>query len=327
MREMALMLVGSERGIVFLGQLAMSHPQASSLRQLAKWISTAAGCRINLLPHGGNPVGAWRAGAVPHRGPGGKAEEPGMNVREMLESPRMGYLLWGFEPDFDVSNPALTELALSSADKVLAIASFATGHLADLADVILPLAPLAESEGMMYRLDGGSAQLRPAGRISGQCKPGWKILRRLGEELGLEGFGQVSLLELQTEMEAGLSGEAATGDAPELAAESSAKGLYRFGEIPMYGIDPLCRRSDALQQTVHAQSGFVGLNPADAAALKLKDGTSACVDQGGEKVELTVRISGDVPEDAAWVRSATCATRTLGDSFGPVTVKAAGEKS
>jgi NADH-quinone oxidoreductase subunit G len=239
----------------------------------------------------------------------------------MLENPRKGYLLWDFEPDFDVSSPALAQVALQSAEKVVAVCSFATAHLEELADVNLPLAPLAESEGMLHRLDGQAVQLRPAGNVSGQCKPGWKILRRLGEQLALEGFAQVSLQDLQKEMEALLTGEASIAGLPELSAEKLKKGLFRVGEVPMYSLDALCRRSDALQQTIHAQTAFVGVNHADAQALKIEDGSLVSVDQGGEKIELQVRVSDDVPQGAAWIYSATGNSSHLGDSFGPVSIK------
>jgi NADH-quinone oxidoreductase subunit G len=325
--NLARVLVDGERGVLLLGQLAMSHPQAASLRLLAEWLAATTGYQINLLPHGGNPVGAWRAGAIPHRAAGGTACEAGLNAREMLETPRKAYLLWGFEPDFDVSNPALAESVLAAAEKVIAVTSFATGHLADLADVILPLAPAAQAEGSMLRLDGEMSQIRPAGRPSGACKSGWKILRRLGDELGLDGFDQIDLSGLQAEMNEVCSGEAERADALAASGKTQADGLHRIGEVPMYGLDALCRRSEALQQTVHAQSGFVGLNPTDAGSLNLSDGDKASIDQGGKAIELPVRVSTDVPEGAAWLRSSTCSSRELGDSFGPITVKQNGGDS
>ena len=36
------------------------------------------------------------------------------------------------------------------------------------------------------------------------------------------------------------------------------EGLYRIGEVPMYSVDALCRRSEPLQETVQAQSQFLG---------------------------------------------------------------------
>ena len=319
--EIFRLLIEAELSVLVVGQLGMCHPDAACLRQLAAWIAHATNSRLNLLPHGGNPVGAWLAGAVPHRGPGGEVIEPGLNAREMLQQPRKGYLLWDFEPDFDTSNPSLAQQALGAAEKVVAVASFATKQLAELADVILPLAPWAESEGTVHNLNGEARQIRPAGRISGASKPGWKILRRLGAELGLDGFDQVDLDEIRQQMESALAGVATAEELSELTAKPAAKGLYRVGEVPMYGLDALCRRGDALQQSTHADSAFVGINPADATALKLEDGKAATIDQGGESVELTVRVSNDVPQGAAWVRSSTCSSRELGDSIGLITVR------
>jgi hypothetical protein len=40
-------------------------------------------------------------------------------------------------------------------------------------------------------------------------------------------------------------------------------------------------------------------------------------------VELEVRVSDRVPQGAAWVRSATCATAALGSAVGPIRVEVA----
>ena len=39
--------------------------------------------------------------------------------------------------------------------------------------------------------------------------------------------------------------------------------------------------------------------------------------------EFSVTISERVPEGGAWLRSATCATRKLGQAFGPLSVEVA----
>ncbi len=315
------------RGLVFLGQFAMSHPDAAWLRKLAVYIASASGSDVNILAHGGNPAGAWLAGAVPHRAPGGRDSQPGLNAVQMLEDPRKCYLLWDFEPESDTGNPAQATAAFSNAEKVIAVCSFATDSLREAADIILPLAPLAESEGSLVNLDGSSMNYAPAGKASGEARAGWKILRRLGYELGLEGFNQVSLGELQEQMAAAMQtanpemgydgGEKGNGG---MAFPSHEKGLYRIGELAMYSIDALCRRSEALQQTAQADSGFVGLNPLDAIRLGLTDGGIARVHQGENSVTVEVRFSDQVPEGGAWLRSGTGG---LGQAVAPVIVEVA----
>ncbi len=311
-RDMARRLVGAERGAVIIGQFAMAHPQASWLRQLSAWLAEASGARLNVLPHGGNTTGAEAFGAIPHG-------TDGLDARRMLESPRKAYLLWDFEPDFDVSNPTLAREALEAADTVVAVASLADESLRARADVLLPLAPWPESEGSVFNLEGTRFPLRAAGRRNGDSRPGWKILRRLGEELGLDGFDQVSLEEVQAEMPAVGRDTEAPGWR-ELPPLKETSGMVRAGEVPMYSVDALCRRSDPLQQTVHAKSGFLGLNPADADRLGLSEGGMGRVEQGGGAVELPVRVTGAVPAGAVWVPSGTCSARLLGDAIGAVTV-------
>jgi NADH-quinone oxidoreductase subunit G len=108
-----------------------------------------------------------------------------------------------------------------------------------------------------------------------------------------------------------------------LQSPSREKGLYRIGEVAMYSIDALCRRSQALQQTVQADNRFVGLNPADAARFGLMDGGKARVHQGGNHAELEVRVSDRVPAGGAWVRSATCSSAGLEQAVAPVVVEVA----
>jgi NADH-quinone oxidoreductase subunit G len=109
----------------------------------------------------------------------------------------------------------------------------------------------------------------------------------------------------------------------ELTTIEPGTSLYRVGEVPMYSVDALCRRTTALQQTVHAQNQFVGLNPKDAERLGLFDGGQARVGQGKASVEVEVLVSDAVPTGAAWLRSATCLARELGSATGPVSVDVA----
>ena len=299
----------------------MAHPDAALLRALAAYIADASGSALNVITHGGNSSGAWLTGAVPHRGPGGQAVNTGLNTAAMLESSLKCYVLWGIEPGFDIDNPSRAVGALNGADSVIAVASFATSGLREFADVILPLAPQPESEGSMVNFDGDVLTFAAATKAGGESRPGWKILRRLGGEMGLEGFDQVSLAGVQSDMQKAFEGHQPVTGEWEARRPTSSDGLCRIGELPIYSVDALCRRSQPLQETVHAQSMVLCLNPLDASRQGLDDGDRARVGQGDQQAEFDVRISAVVPEGGAWLRSATCATRMLGSAMAPINVE------
>jgi len=299
-RQLAERLNGAQRGACLLGQFAMAHPHAAWLRSLAAYIAEATGMAVDLLTHGGNSTGAWLAGAVPHRGPGGQPHSGGKNASQMLGSAQRTYLLWGIEPDYDCDDPAQVMQALSDAENVIAVTSFASESLRDVADLILPLAPHAEAEGSMVNLDGETLPFAAAGKALGEARSGWKILRRLGTELGLNGFGQVSLGEAKVQ-----------------------SGLYRIGEVAMYSVDALCRRSAPLQETTQAKSGWIGLNPSDAERLGLTGGAAVRVRQGEQQAHAEVKIDERVPVGGAWLPSATRVARTLGHAVAPLAIEPA----
>lgn len=324
LKAMAKWLVSSERAVVIIGNVAMSHEQAAWLRQLGAFIATASGAGLNVLAQGGNAVGAWLAGAVPQRGAGGAAAvSPGLNARGMLTEPLDTYLLWDFEPDRDTSNPAMTMAALEQAKNVVAVSSFAGESLLAQADIILPLAPWVETGGTHYNLDGAALVADAAGTLSGQSRPGWKILRRLGAEMELDGFDQVNIEALHSEMKGDIDAAQAETADPELDQPAAGRNLHRVGEVSIYAVDALCRRSPPLQDTIHAASNVVRLNGADIRRLGLSNGGKARVQQGELFVEMTVEKSNRVPEGAAWMHGGTEAVAGLGDLSGPINVEVA----
>jgi len=318
---LAQRLLAAGRGLVLLGQSGLSHPDAAWLRSLAAYIATATESSLNILPHGGNATGARLAGAVPKRGPGGVEARSGLNAAQMLETPMNCYLLWGIEPDYDIDNPARAMSALRQAGSVISVVSHASETLREVSDVILPLASQPESEGSVVNLDGSFISFKAAGKAPGEARPGWKILRRLGSEMGLDGFGQLSVENVMEELRSDLDSADPVPGEPELVQPVYENSLYRMGELPMYSIDALCRRSGPLQQTKQARSAFLGLNPADAERLGLADGAMARVRQGEKPVELEVRVSDRVPAGGAWLRSATSVTRELGSAVAPISVE------
>ena len=78
--------------------------------------------------------------------------------------------------------------ALAGAEQVVAFSAYASAAMREVADVILPIALLPESDATLVNVDG-LAQGVPAGaKAPGQARAGWKVLRALGGALQLAGF-------------------------------------------------------------------------------------------------------------------------------------------
>src|SRR5579863_4121057 len=78
-------LMKGERKAVLLGHLALSHPAYADLRAVAAALADAVGAKLGYISEGANMAGAWLAGAVPQRAPGGRSlEKAGRNAQAML---------------------------------------------------------------------------------------------------------------------------------------------------------------------------------------------------------------------------------------------------
>ena len=101
---------------MLLGQIAQRHPRYSDIRALAAALAAITGATLGYLSEGANSVGAALAGALPHRGAGGKAlSRAGRDAQAMIDSPRQAYVLFGIEPGQDLANGARALDALRGA--------------------------------------------------------------------------------------------------------------------------------------------------------------------------------------------------------------------
>ena len=95
--------------------------------------------------------------------------------------------------------------------------------------------------------------------------------------------------------------------------------LVRVGEWPLYRSDALVRNSEALQQSMTADSACIRVHPKTASRLKLKE--SATVSQGNIEITLPLMRDARVALDVVWVDNAMPETVDLGDSFAAITIK------
>ena len=178
-QAIAASLRSGERKAVLLGNAALQHPQASRLLALASWIARHTGASVGVLGEAGNSVGAQLVGALP--GPGG------LNAQQMLSEPMKALLLLNTEPMLDAADASAARRALAASGLVVALTAFKDAA-ADVADVMLPIAPFTETAGTYVNAEGRAQSFHGVVKPMGDSRPGWKVLRVLGNLLGVPGF-------------------------------------------------------------------------------------------------------------------------------------------
>jgi NADH-quinone oxidoreductase subunit G len=308
---------GKDTGI-FLGNLAQHHPRASELHVLAQALADVLGARMGVLGEGANSVGGYLAGAVPFAG--GHA---GMNARQMLAQPRKAYLLLGVEAELDSGDPQHAVAAMKSAELVVAMSPY-QHQAVEYAQVLLPIVPFTETSGTFVNTEGTVQSFADVVSPLGEGRPAWKVLRVLGNLLGLPGFDQDSSEDVLDEalgergdLSARLS-NALRGFSLDALAPEASTGIRRIAEVPVYAADAVVRRASPLQQTRDAKAPAVHMNRALFEQLGLRDGDYVLVRQGEGEAVLGAVIDERLPANCVRLATACPETARLGDMFGEV---------
>jgi NADH-quinone oxidoreductase subunit G len=291
----AIAALKSGAAVVILGEAAATHPQASWLRAIARFIADATGAGYNELPVGANAVGLARLGVVPGNG--------GLDAQAMLAQPRKSYLLYGVEPPHDFADGAAVLKALRGAEQVVAFSAFATETLREVADVILPIALLPETDATLVNVDGLAQGVIAGAKAPGQARPGWKVLRALGGSLQLAGFEFDDIAGLRND----IADRAVVARNSMATRGGTPAGLSRIATWPIYRSDAVLRRATALNAHPLNRAPAVRLNASEAARLGVGDGDQVRIGDAS----LPLRVDAAVPDGAAWIEAAQDLTATL----------------
>lgn len=328
-QAMAKALAHSACATVLLGNFALSHPQAATLRALAQLVADLCGAKLGQLPEA-NAAGAWLAGCVPHRDSAGKTATAGRHARDMLREPLKAYLLLGIEPELDCLDGPAVSTALPEAEFVVMMTTYKPSpyrtRAVEYADVWLPLAPFTETDGTYVNVEGRRQEFAAAVAPLGEARPGWKILRMLGHLLGLAGFAQDSVSDVRRELNlpditpAVSSFPFAVTPAEGMTVPSAGQ-LMRLTEVPMYVVDAVVRRAPALQKTADNPPPAARMSAVQASRLGLKAGDAVQVVTPQGVACLDLVADPRVPEGCVLVPAGYPETAMLG-VYGPVTVRA-----
>jgi NADH-quinone oxidoreductase subunit G len=239
--KIAKSLLKGERKAILLGNGAAHHANASSLLALANWIGEQTGASVGYLTEAANTVGAQLVGAQP--------KVDGKNAAQM-HSGLKALILLGTEPEHDTAAKTAVQ-----ADMVVTLSPFKT-NLA-FSDVLLPISPFTETAGTFINAEGRIQSFHGVVKPLGETRPGWKVLRVLGNMMGLAGFDFDTAQDVAA---AALQGQTGTLSADKLSNKTvAAINLSAPASEPavasIYQLDSLTRRAPALQATADAKAG------------------------------------------------------------------------
>lgn len=299
---------------VVLGGGATFFPNAASVRSIARWLAETVGAEFVELGEA-NSVAGWLAGCVPGRGlRGERLTDNGFNVQQMITQPRRAYLIHGLEPLLDAADGSALCDALNASDVTVAISSYRSA-IEDCADIALPLASFCEQSGTYVNFSGLVQKSRAAATPAGEARPGWKIIRVLGNHLGVSGFEQNSIEQLADEI--GLTGQVelpqtAQGDIALPTNTGPAEGFRRVTDVPPYRTDAVVRRAASLGSTADNPPVAAGLNAEDAEKIGVTAGELVEIASGESVVRLPVSIDARVPRGSCYLPTGFVQTAATG---------------
>jgi len=325
-RRMAESISGGETRAVFLGNMAQHHPAFSQIHALAQEVARLSGASFGVLGEAANSVGAVAVGAVPGCGPLGRPAVKGLNAQQMLEKPMRAYLLLGVEAELDTHDPVTAMASINAAEFIVVMSPY-KGKSLDYADVLLPIAPWTETSGTFINTEGRVQSFNAVVRPLGETRPAWKVLRVLGNLLGLAGFDHNDSKDVLHDA----LGDTPTGNVQAflnnevsgvtVAPPQPDTGLERVAEVPIYQTDAVVRRSPSLQVTLDAALPVARMHSRLIAKLGLQENGRVSVRQTAHALTLKVQRDDLLPDNCVRVPSGHPLTAGLGPMFGPITAE------
>jgi len=255
-KRVAQALSDAGSSLVLLGAIADRHPAAGAVRALAAAIAAATGSVLGYVSEGANSAGASLAGALPHRTTGGSTRPgKGRHAADIAGGKGPALLLFGAEPGSDI--PSL-DPAARGYEFVAACTPFRSDALEACADLLLPTGTFAETSGTFVNCEGRWQSFAGVASPVGEARPGWKVLRVLGNLLDAPDFDYETSEQVRDDLSSRLGSSAPTGgykpNGQAMKAGSGVDGSDRT-DVPMYSVDGLVRRATALQRTPEALRG------------------------------------------------------------------------
>ena len=230
------------------------------------------------------------------------------------------------EGDADFGNTGLALDAMRKSKFVVSISPYDHSAARQYANLILPNCPFTETAGTFVNIEGIPQRFRGVVRPLGESRPAWKILRVLGNLLGLKGFSYQTIDDVQDDLTF-LNGDISdrlnnnVSNDFKLEIREQEDKFERIGEVSIYSTDGIVRRSGALQNTRDGGFKGVGMCGSDMKSMGLNSGDLVIVKQGMVEVELPISKDDATAKSSVRLPGGHLECQKLGPLNGPISIK------
>ncbi|BBY28831.1 NADH-quinone oxidoreductase subunit G [Mycolicibacterium sediminis] len=304
--------------VILVGERLATSPGAySAVLRLAN----ATGARVGWIPRRAGDRGAVEAGAMPNLLPGGRPVDDaaaraevaaGWHVDDLPATPgrdtagivagaadgTLAALLIGGVDLADLPDPAAALAAVDAAPFVVSL-EIRQSAVTDRADVVFPVAPVAEKAGSFLTWEGRLRPFEPA--LPPEATADMRVLAALADEVGID----LALSDAAT-ARAEITGLGAWEGAPVAVPDVPSAGLHEpeSGTAVLTGWRMLLNQGSLQGRLQDGEPHLAGtarpvvarLSPATAAGIGAADGDLVTV---GTAVALPLAIT-DMPDGVVW---------------------------
>ncbi|UTW42510.1 NADH-quinone oxidoreductase subunit G [bacterium SCSIO 12844] len=317
-------LMQAENAMIFLGQIAVMDPHFDIFYSLYQALKVAVNAKGGVIGFGANQKGADLVNARPVSDQDNHAA---YHLGDVLSGAAeiKACILLNTEPELDT---LLGQKALSTLEKmdyVISLSSYMNDTISSYADVVLPIATYAETDGSLVNLMGQKQSFKACVLPKDEVKPAWKVLRVLANFLNLDGFEYQSTSDVIAEIDAStidMNKRYSNDVRLPSALPRIDDGIRRIMSVSLYSVDPIIRRASALQQTKDRMTyDTIKLSSALAMHYQVSDGDNIRVIQGLSEAVLEVDIDPLLKPRSVEIASGIEKTTSLWDYTKTMTLE------
>ena len=267
---------------IFIGHQVLNQPEGDEIKIIANHIANAIGATFGVIPGYANSVGLNELDL----GSGIS------NTDDIINQKKESYIMMNFDPYYDYHSSKKMSSALKHSNFNIAITPYLSDSLKEF-DIVLPMSTATETSGTFINMEKRAQSFTAVTPPIGKSRPGWKILRVLGNFLELDGFSYDSSDEVKNEAMIDVNKESShiKRDFQDQKKTKISKGYELICPVKAIDADMIVRRAPALHKNETLDQGSCFMNPKTLLKENLVEGQK--IKLSSDESEISIKVKSD----------------------------------